>query len=97
MPEIVEWLGYAKAVEFVTIFGGRHIRVPKMSEIAEHVGYAAACVAVLSGDSNEADATREYELNGQRFHKVLERVRLYCESRTEISEFYRKAMRDLGI
>jgi hypothetical protein len=92
LPELIDLLGYERVVELMMVFGGKSVKIPKLTDLADHVEYASAAMAVIEGKTTEDKVIRERNLHIPRFRKVLDGVTRYIESRKAAKQFISDAV-----
>jgi hypothetical protein len=94
-PELIDFLGYDAAMQFMFCFGGRTMYVPKLSDIARSVHVATASVEVYERRMTEREAAGAYGVEMWRIRLVVDSLKRWFGYRTKMSKEVRELLEAL--
>jgi len=75
VPELITFLGYEKAMEFVLVFGGQELRVPVAADIVKPLNVAGAAMAVLNRRLSPERAALDFSVDLEEVRRCVEIVK----------------------
>jgi hypothetical protein len=75
LPELVEFLGYEKAMQFVLLFGGQQLTIPQPAMLVEPLNLVGASMAVLEGKFTVPEAASYFRVKLPEIEKCIKIIR----------------------